>query len=219
MTAPSPAKTVISNRRTHKVLGDVQKPLTAAETKPGILDELLAAAGNAPAHYACDRSHLSSMSSPVPWRAYKLDQISCRKLMRHMIQTGDTTKIPNMLAAAEFLVQVTWLPDAGTIRNAAAGKEDIAFDGTMRNMEHIAAASSFVQSLLLVADEAGFRTYWSSGGPLRCAEIFAELEIPDTELLLGSILLFPTEVGDAEVKAGSMAEKRGKLDDWSRWVG
>ena len=180
---------------------------------------MLAAAGNAPFHYACDRVHLAEKSSPAPWRAYCIDAQGCNDLMKSLIDSGDTTKVPNMLAAAEFLVQVTWLPDAGTIQNRNAGKDEPAFVGTQRNMEHLAAASAFAQSLLLAGEAEGFRTYWSSGGPLRSEKVFAALGIPETEILLGSIFLFPGEheLPDAETRSGGMREKRGEIEAWSRW--
>ncbi|MEM9279306.1 MAG: hypothetical protein AAGA76_12090, partial [Pseudomonadota bacterium] len=156
--------------------------------------------------------------SPVPWRVYKLDSQTCRKLMSDMLVAGDMTKIPNMLAAAQFLFQITWLPDPGTIKGDVTAKEGPVFEGTLRNMEHIAAASAFVQSLLLATGDAGYKTYWSSGGPLRGPELFEKIGIPTTELLLGSVFLFPSVLENAEIKPGAMAEKRGTLNDWSRWT-
>ena len=135
-----------------------------------------------------------------------------------MIRSGDATKIPNMLAAACGLLQVTWLPDEGTIKGDVTAKDAPVFDGTLRNMEHIAAASAFVQSLLLAADAQGFRTYWSSGGPLRGGEVFSLLGIPDTQLLIGSVFLFPADPKDADVRPGALANARGEVGDWSRIV-
>ena len=142
----------------------------------------------------------------------------CRSLMQERIDGGDVTKIPNMLAAAQFLLQITWLPEPGTIASDPVSKDAAVFEGTLRNMEHIAAASAFTQSVLLAADNAGFKTYWSSGGPLREAKFFSRLEIPQNQLLLGSIFLFAGVQRKSEVKSGSLADKRGYLDDWSRWV-
>lgn len=205
-------------RRTYKILADTDQAASPGNQGRDEIDNLLLSAGNAPVHYACDRVHLDQLTSPVPWRVYKFEGSSCRSLMSEMLASGDTTKIPNMLAAAEYLLQVTWLPDEGTIRNAAAGKEEIVFDGTLRNMEHIAAASSFIHSLLLVFEEAGFKTYWSSGGPLRSAAMFENMKIPLNQLLLGSVFLFPQDIGSSEVKTGSMADRRGSPDQWSVWA-
>ncbi len=205
-------------RRTYKIIGDPEAPEQVEEGPDRQVDTLIAAAGNAPFHYACGREHLADMPSPVPWRVYKLDTQACRSLMRERTAAGDTTKIPNMLAAAQYLFQVTWLPDEGTIKDDVISKDGPVFDGTLRNMEHIASSSAFVQSLLLAAADAGFKTYWSSGGPLRNPEFFERLAIPTNQLLLGSVFLFPQSPQNSEVKAGSMADKRGEITSWSRWV-
>ena len=121
-----------------------------------------------------------------------------------------------MLAAAEFLFQVTWLPD-DVAYGAGEGDVDILFGGNMRNMEHIAAASAMTQSILLGATEAGLRTYWSSGGVLRSREVFDHLGIPEGEILLGAVFLFPDDVGESHIKPGKLRELRGTLKDWSVW--
>jgi len=207
----------LNARKTSKIIGNPQNRARVGKKERDIVDRLISAAGNAPFHYACANLHKDQFSSSAPWRAYKLDQSACHELMQHLIDNGDATKIPNMLAAAQFLIQVTWLPDEGTLLAKEPVKEGAQFEGTLRNMEHIAAASAFAQSLLLAATWAGFRTYWSSGGPLRSPAIFEKLGISYDELLIGSIFLYPNEVEDAEIKPGAMADKRGVLDDWSRW--
>lgn len=207
----------LAQRRTYKVIGDPKAPAKAHPTGKHDIAQVLQAAGNAPFHYACDKSHTAALPSPVPWRCHALDHCAVLALMHHLIASGDTTKVPNMLAAAQFLLQITWLPDQGTIIADGRGKEGAVFEGTLRNMEHIAAASAFIQSVLLAAEETGFKTYWSSGGPLRSAQTFEILAIPQTELLLGSIFLFPDKPQNAEIKPGAMAERRGNLTDWSRW--
>lgn len=219
MTETSNTGEQVAARRTYKILGNPADPAPVSAIPDAVLDEMLQQAGNAPVHYACDRVHLGKMASPVPWRAYKLNRKGCLDLMNHLVREGDVTKVPALLATAQFLVQVTWLPDEGTVHAGDGGKHAVVFDGTLRNMEHIAAASAFAQSLLLVADACGFRTYWSSGGGLRGKAVFDHLGIPDREILIGSIFLYPAEAANTEVKPGSMAERRGKLEDWSRWTG
>ncbi len=204
----------LENRRTWKVLGNVDDAQKTASIGKDDLDTLIAAAGNAPFHYGCDKGHQKNLTSNVPWRVYKLDAAECNKLLNFLVNQGDATKVPNMLAAAEYLLQVTWLPD---INDNVEPGEECEFAGTRRNMEHIAAASAFIQSLLLVADNAGFKTYWSSGGALRNKETFEKLSISSDEMLLGSIFLFPADPKDAEIKSGSMKDKRGNLDDWTVW--
>ena len=157
------------------------------------------------------------MPSSVPWRVHKLSAKDCNKLGEFLIDDGDVTKVPNMLTAADYLLQVTWLPDEGTIINRDAGKDEEAFKGTMRNMEHIAAASAFIQSLLLAGEANGFMTYWSSGGVLKSEKVFDYLTIPTHQLLLGSIFFFSKQVAHAEIKQGGMKDVRGSIDDWSKW--
>lgn len=207
----------LKSRRTAKVLGSVDAPEKSSDVKRDQIDDLLLAAGNAPFHYPCDRAHLGAMSSPVPWRACKLDKSACLALMNKLVAEENPTKIPNMLAAADYLIQVTWLPDVGTILPVSKDKNAPQFHGTLRNMEHIAAASAFVQSLLLAAGDAGFATYWSSGGALRSSEIFNHMGIAETEILLGSVFLFPSETQNSEIKPGSWSDKRGGVADWSFW--
>lgn len=207
----------LKKRRTYKVIGDLNTPITVNSINTTSIDEILSASANAPFHYACDRCHKADMPSSVPWRVHKLNAIDCNQLSEFLITLGDATKVPNMLSAAEYLLQVTWLPDEGTIINRDAGKDEEAFKGTMRNMEHIAAASAFIQSLLLAGEEKGLMTYWSSGGALKSANVFDYLSIPTNQLLLGSIFFYPEEVGNAEIKQGAMKDARGNIDDWSKW--
>lgn len=204
-------------RRTYKTIGDIDKPVTRSIKSNTDIDEMLRAAGNAPFHYACDRAHKVQLASSVPWRAYKLDAHVTNRLAEFLIQNGDVTKVPNMLCAAEYLIQVTWLPDEGTIVNRDAGKDEEVFKGTMRNMEHLAAASAFVQSLLLAGEGQGFKTYWSSGGALKSDAVFEYLDIPPNQILLGSVFLYPSQNHDAEIKPGALKDARGSVDDWSRW--
>ena len=204
-------------RRTRKIIGNVDQPTTSATIGQLEIDQLLAAAGNAPFHYPCDRIHLNRFNSPVPWRAYKFGTDTKSKLIDVLRSNGDATKVPDMIAACEYLVLVTWLPDSGTVQDREE-KDETIFTGTLRNMENIAAASAFVQSLLLVAEETGFQTYWSSGGALRSPKLFSDLNIAQSELLLGAIFFYPQNVVGAEIKPGKLAEQRGTIDNWSEWI-
>ena len=207
----------LGKRRTYKTIGDLNTPVCKSSFEKADIDNLLSASANAPFHYACDRVHKSELSSSVPWRAYKLTPDGSNALKDFLIKSGDPTKVTNMLAAAEFVFQVTWLPDDGTIVDREAGKDEVAFKGTLRNMEHIAAASAFIHSLLLVAEEQGYMTYWSSGGALKSEYVFEYLKIPLGELLLGSIFLFPKDIENAEIKPGAMKDARGIVEEWSKW--
>ncbi len=209
-------KEKFASRRTYKVIGDISSPVNN-QIAPEVIDGMLEACANAPFHYACDRLHRETLVSSVPWRAYKLNASSCNGLMSFLNDEGDKTKVPNMLAAADYLIQVTWLPDEGTILNRNAGKDEPAFVGTLRNMEHVAAASAFIQSLLIAGEEQGYMTYWSSGGALKSEQVFDYLEIPHSEILMGSVFFFSRDEQHPEIKPGSMKDARGLVEDWSRW--
>lgn len=205
---------ILRSRRTDKVLVDPATPLPVAQDHRQTVDTLLTDAAWAPFHYPSDKSHRIRLGSPVPWRFYKVDTPGCRTLMAELATNSRAGKITAMLAGADALIQVTWLPDAPADDTIDANTE---FAGTQRNMEHIAAAASAAHGLILLATEGGYRTYWSSGGVLRDADSFQRLGIPTTEHLLGAVFLFPQDVGDAQIKPGAWRDKRGEITDWSVW--
>jgi nitroreductase len=202
---------VIRARRTVKVLADAPLP---ADGMRETVEELAAVASWAPFHRVAAREHTAEgLTSIVPWRFYLVDADDCRALRDELLRRGDKSKIPRMLASASALIQATWLPNPPKAELAGG-----LFDATEENMEHVAAAGAAVQNLLLAATARGIPNYWASGGALRGAEAFAWLGIPADEILLGSIFLFPTETGDAEINPGSHRDRRGAPADWSRWV-
>lgn len=206
----------LRDRKTAKVLADIDAPLPVASDNKETIDALLNEAGWAPFHHPSSSGHQKTLTSPVPWRFYKFDADECRNLLAKLRETDPTSgKILNMLAAADALLQVTWLPDLQDLDSVA---EDQEFVGSLRNMEHIAAASAAVQSFLLLATQKGFRTYWSSGGVLRSDAVFERMGIPLQQILLGSIFLFPQDIGTSEIKPGKMRDKRGRTEDWSVWL-
>ena len=69
----------------------------------------------------------------------------------------------------------------------------LPFTGNLRNMEHIAAASTAIQNILLGATAAGHPSYWSSGGTLRQREARTLLGIPMDEIFLGCLFVFPED--------------------------
>ena len=209
----SELKKTIRARRTDKVLADPTAPLTPAGLSRDAVDAMLETAGVAPFHYPAAAPHREgALSSVAPYRVYKLDGPACRRLLARLGRTDlQPGKIANMLAAAEALLQVTWLPEPG------APAEGEAFEGSLTNMEHIAAAGAAIQNLLLLAAEAGLRSYWSSGGVMRGPELFQMLGIPEQEILLGAVFLFPADVAGADVMPGKLRDKRGALADWSVW--
>lgn len=211
---------VIANRRTAKMLAPPTSPLKVTENLPRKrMDEWVAAAGNAPFHKPADSSHhnFNADGNTVrePWRVTKLDAKACRNLMTHLIDNElDASKVLDMLAAADGLMLVNWLPCSP--ENEL--HEGCDFEGTFENMEHLAAVGAFAQSLLLAGEADGWRTYWSSGGILRRQEVFEHLKIDRNQILLGALFFFPQQSGDAIVKPGSLSNKRSNLEAWSRWV-
>ncbi len=201
---------VIRERCTEKVLSSEPFPASSETT---LADRLLELAAWAPFHRPADASHLEGreQSGIMPWRFYVLDAESCRKLRSRLIEK-DSSKIMEMLATADCLVQATWLP------NPSQDKGEGLFAATLENMEHLAAAGAAVQNLLLGATASGIRNYWSSGGILRTPEVFELLGIPSGELLLGSLFFFPQDVGEATVATSKLRDKRGPLSGWVRRV-
>ena len=209
----------IHSRRTVKILSESDLPTS---DRSATVNELLALAGMAPFHRACEEHHrhFNSQTGIEPWRFHVLGATACRKL-RTQIPLENAGKIPAMLAAADALIMATWLPNAGqasSVLQASDLSDEPSFAPTINNMEHIAAASAAIQNLLLAATARGISNYWSSGGVLRSTQVFQLLGIPRAQILLGAIFLFPNEYGDAEIATSKLREHRGSREAWSRWV-
>lgn len=209
-------QSTIAARHTLKVLADPEAPwdLPAPEVRTQVA-ELLEAANCAPFHYPADKSHRAGpLSSPVPWRFHALDGANCRQLLARLkaeqIESGNIAK---MLAAADALVVVTWLPDPQD-----PPLEIQQYAATQRNMEHIAGASAATQNLLLLATAAGWNSYWSSGGVFRTAEVYQWTGIDPREVLLGAVFLFPEDTQSVPTKPGANRDSKGPAEAWSRWV-
>jgi len=202
-------ETAARNRKTVKLLGDPENPEPATGLSRETVDTLVEAAGWAPFHRPafCAREH----GDPVvePWRFTMLDASGCRALLSRLSEIPKPPgKIANMLATADTLLLVTWLPEP-----AEEGWQPNEF-----NMEHIAAGSAAIQTLMLAATERSIASYWSSGGSLGTKEAFEMLGIDTTEILLGAVFLFPETPPTAEAAPGKMREKRSPPSAWSRWV-
>lgn len=202
----------IRNRKTLKVLSSRPKKFNLARA---VVEQLLEAASWAPFHRPAALNHRRSgmMDGIVPWRFHVLDGTACRTLRQTLLDQGDTTKIPRMLATATNLIQATWLPNP-----KASGDEEVPFDPTLENMEHIAAAAAAVQNLLVAATAREIQTYWSSGGSLRNPDTMNLLGIPDGEILLGSLFLFGPLTDNVETSPGKLRDLRGPVESWARWV-
>lgn len=205
----------IVSRKTTKVLSDSDLPVCDIR---GTVDELIALAGWAPFHRPSNAIHQreqAGQSGLVPWRMVGLDAAACRAL-RRSLPTENAGKLPAMLAAADALIQVTWLPNPPS--ESFQATDELPFEPTLANMEHIAAASAAIQNLLLAATARGIDNYWSSGGVwLRSAEVFEQLQIPSDEILLGAIFLFPRNVEQTQVVGSKLREQRPAVHEWFRW--
>jgi nitroreductase len=211
-------------RRTVKVLA--QDTLPVLDHRSAI-QRVLSAAGRAPFHKVCSAEHREgdqangvSLKGIEPWRFHALDAEACRKLRTRVIDREGAGKIPAMLASADAMIMATWLPNPSSVA-ATTNDDHESFEPTLGNVEHIAAASAAVQSLLLAATAAGFETYWSSGGVLRSPEIFSQLSIPLRQRLLGAIFLFPANVQPSpkiEIAESKLRRERHPVNSWSRWV-
>jgi nitroreductase len=207
---------IAKQRQTTKVISEADFPIS---DERGLVDRLIACAGWAPFHKICSADHRSSgeLVGIEPWRFHCLDSKQCRALRLLVIDDPAAGKIPGMLATARAMILATWLPNPPAVPLADAE----AFEPTLANVEHIAAASAAVQSLLLAATAAGVSNYWSSGGVLRASQIFNRLDIPTRERLLGAIFLFPSQLPagcKAEIARSKLRLERCAPSAWSRWV-
>lgn len=211
----------IASRKTLKVRANPEKPFSLqkdASFKKEI-EELIRLAGNAPFHYESDAHHRSEgkLKGSEPWRFHALDGESCRDLLVSLNEDKplkSSMGIKQMLAAADALILVTWLPEQ------TSRLQRNAFYPNVKNMEHIAATGAAIQNLLLAATSKGITNYWSSGGSLRKPKMLEALGIPDDEILLGAVFLFPDEFDEevVEIKLGKNRDKRGPMKDWMNWV-
>lgn len=214
----------IKNRKTQKVLAEEKWDIPKqSEQLHDIIHDLLDLAAFAPYHKRCHEKHLSNQfSSGVPWRVYVLDANACRQLYDYIQQENiKAGKISNMLAAADALLLVTWLPEPSeTLNSDENNKERLLFEGNLKNMEHIAAASAAIQNILIGATARNIPNYWSSGGQLRQAQLRTHLSIPLEEPLLGALFLFPedSEKRGAFIKPGALRKEGKKSSEWSRWI-
>ncbi len=217
---------VAISRKTVKVLAKDDFPVAETES---IVDRLLACAGTAPFHKVCSPVHRDSgLQGIEPWRFYVLGSSQCRTLKGEVQSMEAAGKIPAMLAAADAVILATWLPNPAnsameatdsTVVSGLAAHE--VFEPTLDNIEHIAAASAAVQTLLLAATAAGIENYWSSGGVLRLPVLFQRLGIPAAERLVGAIFLFPNKIPEgceAEIATSKLRQQRCPVTSWSKRI-
>jgi len=197
-------------RRTLKLLGDPAAPLPPTGLSRDMVEELVEAAGWAPFHRPAYGAREQGESTVEPWRFTMLDAQACRVLLSRLCEIPKPPgKIANMLAVADALLLVTWLPEPSS---------DGKWEANDFNLEHIAAGSAAIQTLLLAATARSIGNYWSSGGALGTQEAFAMLGIDPSDVLLGAVFLFPEPTEDEEAAPGKMRDKRSQPNAWSRWV-
>lgn len=217
----SPIDQIIKNRRTVKVLTD--KPLEWHENSnySNTIEELLNLAATAPYHFKCNKQYIESkeLNSCLPYRFYILNTQKCRDTSR-FIETQDIEagKITNMLYAADAVLIVSWLPEPSSI-NKDGQYKDIAFEGNLKNMEHISATSAAIQNVLIGATARAIPNYWSSGGKLRSAPLRTYLNIPEDEIIAGTIFLFPQDIKQEVMRIyGKLRDEGKEQSSWVQWL-
>lgn len=213
---------IIKSRKTQKVLADTPwNSNLSSEELQYLVEELLELGAHAPYHYRCheDYSTQKELNSCLPYRVYILDTQKCRKSVEFIdnnsIKAG---KIKDLLLSADVLFIVTWLPEPNP--ENTDGVRHISYEGNLKNMEHIAAAASAIQNMLLGATARNIPTYWSTGGKLRDEALRNYLDIPLDEIVLGSLFFFPEdlETRDARIIPGALREEGKDKNTWSKWV-
>ena len=213
---------IIRNRATTKILGNPEKILKSADTKKmdRMLHSMTSIAGQAPFHYPADTEHLNSeKDSIVPWRFYTIASDEKNRLLQKLSEKQDkaldpkwkkawNSKIPRLIAGADAIILVTWLPDSHK-----DFEKKIA-----RDLEHVAAASSACQNLLLLAESNDLFSYWSSGGIFKDPECLSMLSISTKQKLLAAIFLSEkTKIGVTK-NEGAWREKRGTANCWTQEI-
>ena len=216
-TLPETMETIIRNRKTEKVLCDVEAhrsvPADIAERNREIVLQSIKTAGWAPFHYPRKVDGLAE-----PWRAHVVWHEDAKQAAFYLRdELNVTSKAPRLAAGCSAFVLVTWLPEFYDLESQQASKLTRE-DQIARDEEHLAAASAMVQNLLLMLTAHGMGTYWSSGGKLRQSEMFDYFGIPNQERLLAAVFIeYPEMMDDSkERKAGSQRNNRSEA--WIREV-
>ncbi|MFK8081772.1 MAG: nitroreductase family protein [Granulosicoccus sp.] len=188
---------------------------------------MLESAALAPFHKRANAQHCEDdLNAPMPWRFHVVTPDSCSKLLAFLEEQASThpdskwtrawqSKIKEMVSACGVLIQATWLPepsDVSTTDHSLPAVDDL------KNTEHLAAAASAVQSLLVAATSHEWLSYWSSGGILRDDEVMDYLGMNRREKLLGSVFLSPQAHPAARILEGGLRDQRGGLSGWVNWV-
>ena len=210
----------ILNRKTQKVLASSPwTPSLTEKERTDLVQELLELAAAAPYHYESAAKYRNDLTSGLPFRCYVADAARCRAAVKYAAaQEVQAGKISEMLNAAEVLLLVTWLPE--TFGEPVEGREPIPFTGNLRNMEHVAATGAAIQNMLVGATALGYPNYWSSGGVLRFDPMRSHFEVPNEEIILGTLFVFPKDAESRadEVVPGKLRDKGKEIATWSKKV-
>lgn len=203
----------INQRKTAKILGNIDQPMKDQIVPRTEIEELLELAKTAPFHFPCHTVHLpNGQETRAPWRIYILDKKKCLELLAWFkSEEINSGKIGQMLATCQYLLQVTWCPephDLGFNR----------FEDNQKNMEHIAGTSAAIENILLGATSKRLANYWSSGGVLREERLYDHLSIPKNQILLGSLFLSPEGMENVQIIGGAHRGKTGDPSNWSKWL-
>ncbi len=211
---------VMRKRRTFKVMGDVDTPVqidaATAEKNRAILLESVKSADSAPFHY--DRQ---CENVPQPWRVDILWHDSCQKVASNFYRWFDDVKpgnkLPSMLSACGACVLVSWLPQFPNSASQDEGESILPKTKQIQiDQEHLAAASAYVQNLMLLLTAANMGTYWSSGGQFRTREMMDRLSMAAPRQLLAAVFVeFPeSNASDVQRVPGKLAQARANPDRW-----
>lgn len=212
----------IKQRKTQKILAnEAWAPDMTSEEIQTLVSELLDLASHAPYHYRAHESYMEQkeLNSCLPFRIYALEASKCRELVDFMDKNElKAGKIKNLMLSANAVLIVTWLPEPH--EENTDGVRHISYEGNLKNMEHIAAASTAVQNMLLGATERNIPSYWSTGGKLRDGALRDYLEIPADEIMIGSIFLFPRdyEKHNPLIVPGALRNEGKEVNSWSKWI-
>jgi len=208
----------IQKRKTLKLRANPSDalPVQQSDNFRFLIEDLIQLAGKAPFHHESHQNRRTAeLSGAEPWRFHVLDGLNCRNLLDSLnrkIPMKAPEGIRQMLAAADALILATWLPEPSR-------KKTRSFYPNLKNMEHIAATGAAIQNLLLAATSRDINAYWSSGGILRKPQVMRFIDIPEKEILIGAVFLFPAAFPDTvETKTGKNSDKRGDIRDFMRWI-
>jgi nitroreductase len=208
---------IIRKRKTSKVFGRPEQPVRLGPAATRQFDPLVrqavAVAGLAPFHFARNIEGIAE-----PWRVTVLWWEACRSLALELPELGldlkPGNKLPALLSACGAAILVHWLRANPDEIDDAARREET-------NSEHLAAASAYVQNLLLLLTAAELESYWASASPLDLPPLKHRLGIPANRKLVGAILVgYPlAETAELERAGGGNHARRAPAEAWSRELG